>query len=321
MHAVNGFNPWCDCYQTVHPDRAKPGTVIKLHAGVYKMDRFHYWESFRGAQTLSWLHGTLTLIPDGTPEEPMAIVAAGDGELIIDGSGCDTLFNIKMADYLHFEGLTIRNARIAFHGGFQGENGCKGLTVKNCKIEHVQYGVLAQDARSEGFYIADNTFIGSGNPDQVKLGLEGDWGVKAVGYAVNLAGRGHAVCYNRARSFWDGINVFTNSLADPALGQQSRAIDFYNNDISCIGDNFIETDGGYCNLRVLRNRCFNAIIHPLSMQPVYAGPVYWIRNVVYNAFRGRGAFKVVNVDNFIAYEYGKPVPHYGPRTEECRATL
>ena len=96
--------------------------------------------------------------------------------------------------------------------------------------------------------------------------------------------------------------MFTNCLADPALGQQSRAIDFYNNDLHNVTDNFIETDGGYANIRVLRNRCFNGMAAPLSVQPVYAGPVYWIRNVLYNAHKGAGvqAGSRIN-DNVICY--------------------
>ena len=300
MHAVNGVNPWCDCYQTMHPDRAKPGTVIKIHAGQYKIDRHYYREHDRN-QTQRWLHGTILLTSDGTPEKPIAIVAAGDGEVIIDGADCDTLLNVMAADYLHFEGLTIRNTRIAFFGGLQGLQGCKGLTVKNCRLENIQYGVLAQDGRSERFYISDNTFIGCNDPNQFHPTAGENSGSTEAGYAVNLAGRGHVVCYNHAANFWDGINVFTSSLPDPEWGQQSRAIDFYNNHIDNICDNFIESDGGYCNIRVLRNRCFNCMGGPLSMQPVYAGPVYWIRNVVYNASGGFYGFKMPSVDNFLAY--------------------
>mgnify|MGYP006291768343 CR=1 FL=1 len=44
MHAVNGFRPICDCYQTVHPNVAKPGTLIKMHAGVHTYDNHKYWD-------------------------------------------------------------------------------------------------------------------------------------------------------------------------------------------------------------------------------------------------------------------------------------
>ena len=286
MHAVNGFHPWCDCYQTVHPNVAPPGTMIKLHAGNYKIDRFNYREP-----TQRWLHGIITLVADGTPEKPVAIVAAGDGEVVIDGSGNHQLFNIMAADYLYFEGLTIKNTDIAFFGGFQGQNGCKGLTVKNCWIEDVMYGVLAQDGRSEGFYIADNVIIGRNPHDRFNPRSGGASGRTDAGYAVNLAGKGHMACHNYCADMWDVMNVFTNSLADPALGQQSRAIDFYNNDIVNGSDNFIEADGGYANIRMLRNRCFNVMGGPLSNQPVYAGPVYWIRNICWNAYNGASPLK------------------------------
>jgi hypothetical protein len=286
MHAVNGFNTWCDCYQTVHPEKAPPGTVIKLHGGLYKIDRFNYREPNQ-----RWLHGTITLVADGTAEKPIYITAAGDGEVVIDGSDCDTLFNIMAADYLHFEDLTIRNTRIAFHGGLQGVLGCKGLTVKNCRIENVQYGVLAQDGRSENFYIADNRIIGANPGDRFNPQSGGAWGRTKAGYAVNLAGKGHVVCHNYAANFWDCINVFTNSLADPALKQQSRAIDIYNNDIFNASDNFLEADGGCCNIRVLRNRMFNCMGSPVSVQPIYAGPVYWIGNIIWNTAKGTSCIK------------------------------
>ena len=298
MHAVNGFHPWCDCYQTVHPNRARPGTIVKVHAGTYKSDFTNYRDKL-----CLWLHGTRTLVADGEPDKPIAIVAAGDGDVIIDCAGADVGFNIMAADYLYFEGLTIRDTRIAFHGGFQGVMGCKGLTLKHCRLEQVQYGVLAQDGRSTDFYIADNVILGRNPADRFNPESGGAWGRTKAGYAVNLAGQGHVVCYNRCENFWDVLNVFTNCLADPALGQQARSIDFYNNDLFNVTDNFIETDGGYANIRVLRNRCFNGMAAPLSVQPVYAGPVYWIRNVLYNAHKGARAFKLeagIN-DNVICY--------------------
>jgi hypothetical protein len=37
------------------------------------------------------------------------------------------------------------------------------------------------------------------------------------------------------------------------------------------------------NIRVMRNRCFNAALGGMSPQPIFGGPAYFIRNVVYNA--------------------------------------
>ncbi len=68
------------------------------------------------------------------------------------------------------------------------------------------------------------------------------------------------------------------------------SIDFYGNDISNMEDNCIESDGGAHNIRIFRNRCFNHGHRALSVQPMFGGPVYFIRNIVYHAPEG-GAVK------------------------------
>ncbi len=57
-----------------------------------------------------------------------------------------------------------------------------------------------------------------------------------------------------------------------------------------MSDNLIEADCGSHNIRVFRNRGFNVAAGALSAQPIYGGPCYFIRNIVYHAPRG-GAFK------------------------------
>lgn len=286
MHAVNGYPPVCDTYQTIHPDAAKPGTVIKMHAGVHTYDNNRYWDD--GPAFSYWLHGMITLVANGTEENPIYIVGAGDGEAILDGQNAGIFINVRSSDYLHFEGLTIRNAGISIFGGFQGERGggTKGLVVKDCWFEDVVTGIMAQDGRSTDFSILDNVFIGR-NP----MGKINVFGRSTAGYAVNLSGQGHSVGFNYATNFWDGINVFTSALADPKDGQQARSIDIYNNDINNCSDQFIEADGGYANIRVLRNRMFNCPSQPISCQPVHAGPVYFIRNILWNVRNGKGAMK------------------------------
>src|SRR4029450_6309744 len=91
-------------------------------------------------------------------------------------------------------------------------------------------------------------------------------------------------------------------MLDRASGRQAAAtrtprpvplpvsIDFYGNDISNMEDNCIESDGGAHNIRIFRNRCFNHGHRALSVQPMFGGPVYFIRNVVYHAPEG-GAVK------------------------------
>src|SRR3546814_19643213 len=47
-------------------------------------------------------------------------------------------------------------------------------------------------------------------------------------------------------------------------------------------DNFIEADGGVHNIRIMRNRGVNTGENALSAQPVFGGPAYYIRNILYH---------------------------------------
>ncbi len=305
MHALNGFRPICDQYTTVHSDAATPGTIIKMHGGLHTSDNHLYWK--KGPYPSYWLHGTATLVASGTADQPIYIVAAGDGEPILDGDGCHNLLNLRGADYLHFEGLTIRNTDIAFHCGFAGERGggSKGITIKNCWIEDIVYGVLAMDGRSEDFNILDNVFIGRNPSDRMTFPPR-----TISGYAVIVAGAGHSIGYNHGQNFWDTFNVFTGSNPDPKLGQRSRAIDLYNNDSHNVSDTPLEADGGYANIRVLRNRIYNSFGTPLSSQVVWAGPVYFIRNVSWNSSLGKGTLKAEGSAGVYVYAHNTSSEHH-----------
>jgi len=56
---------------------------------------------------------------------PIAIKAAGDGDVIFDGNGNFNLFNVKAANYNYFEGVTIRNTEIGIWAGTQFIAGSK----------------------------------------------------------------------------------------------------------------------------------------------------------------------------------------------------
>ncbi len=109
-------------------------------------------------------------------------------------------------------------------------------------------------------------------------------------YAVSIYGQGHIMAYNRVRGFHDGLDHATYGMPDDYPNTPPDrlpvAIDIYNNVVSVVHDNCFETDGAVRNIRVLRNLCFNAPLGAMSPQPIFGGPVYFIRNVVYNAWWG-----------------------------------
>jgi len=282
-----------------YPPRVQPGDIILVHAGLYKDDRYRYGAGGPGGTAPS--DGTYYLTQSGTPDKPIVIKGAGDGEAIFDGDGNFNLFNVMAANYNYFEGLTIRNTDLAFLAGLKHIAGASGITLKRCRIENVGRGLYTDWSGSKDFYIADNTFIGRFNPNYL-MGFTGrtwqnlpEFHPKLVSeYAVKVYGSGHVAAYNYVANFHDGIDVATYGNPDgsphPIRDRMPVSIDFYNNEITNVEDNCIESDGGAHNIRVLRNRCFNHGHRALSVQPMFGGPVYFIRNIVYHAPEG-GAVK------------------------------
>jgi hypothetical protein len=286
------------------PPRVEPGDTILVHAGVYKdFDRFTYSHEIDSRNTTCcgtpW-DGTLYLTQRGTAEKPIAIKAAGDGEAIFDGDGNNVLFNVMAADYTYFEGLTFRNTNIAIEAGQKKIAGAVGLTVKRSKFENVGEVLHSDWSGSRNFYIADNVMIGRDDPDYL-FGWLRVWPWKddpafeqkrrmKSYYAVSIYGGGHVMAYNRVRNFHDGLDHATYGMPDDypntPRDRMPVSIDIYGNDVSNVHDNCFETDGGMHNVRLFRNLCFNVATGGMSPQPIFGGPVYFIRNVVYNGVYG-----------------------------------
>ena len=278
------------------PPRVRPGDTILVHAGVYRDDRLRYGG---GLGTVS--SGTYFLTQSGTAERPIVIRAAGDGEVVFDGAGAYNLFNVMAANHNYFEGLTIRNTDLAFQAGLKNIAGSVGLTIRGSRFENVGRAIYTDWSGSKDYYIADNVMLGRFNPNYL-MGFTGrtwqglpEFNPTLVSeYAVKVYGSGHVVAHNAIANFHDGVDVATYGNPDgsptPRRDRMAVSIDFYGNDISNVEDNCIEADGGAHNIRVFRNRCFNHGHRALSVQPMFGGPAYFIRNVVYHAPEG-GAVK------------------------------
>lgn len=293
-------------HSNVSQPRVQPGDMILVHAGVYKDNRFIYGAFDRTITVYGTpFDGTYYLTQSGTPEKPIVIKGAGDGEVVFDGDGNQNLFNLMGANYNYFEGITVRNTNVAFLLGIKNIAGASGFTLKHCRLENIGRGVEDEWSGSKNYYIADNVFIGRHDPNKLQ-----SWRIPAVWgkfpgypapitseYAVKVYGQGHVVAYNYAANWHDGVDIATygnpdgtpNEIADRA----PVAIDFYNNDFSNMADNCIEADGGARNIRVFRNRCFNSAGGAFSAQPLFGGPVYFYQNLAYDTTTG-GPLKFVD---------------------------
>ncbi|MGD0132790.1 MAG: hypothetical protein ABSE57_12120 [Bryobacteraceae bacterium] len=288
------------------PPRVQPGDIILVHAGVYKDNRFSYGGFDRNLAAYGTpFDGTYYLTQSGAPDKPIVIKAAGDGEVVFDGDGCQNLFNLMAGNYNYFEGITVRNTNVAFLLGLKNIAGASGFTLKHSRIENIGRAVQDDWSGSKNFYIADNVFIGRHDPNKLQSWTVPEVWSKFPGfpalitseYAVKVYGQGHVVAYNYAANWHDGIDIATygdpDGTPNPISDRLPVSIDFYNNDFSNMADNCIEADGGARNIRVFANRCFNSAQGSFSAQPIFGGAVYFYRNLVYAATTG-GPLKFID---------------------------
>ena len=289
-------------HSNVMPPRVHPGDTILLHAGVYKDQRFVYGGFDPTVPAYGTpFDGTYYLTQSGTPTQPIIIKAAGDGEVIFDGDGAQTLFNLEAANYNYFEGITIRNTNVAFLLGIKDIVGASGFSLVRSKVEDV--GRVVQDdwAGSKDFYIADNVFIGrhdplhitSWNHPEAFSRYPGFPALTTSEYAVKVYGQGHVVAHNYVANFHDAIDIATYGDPREKPEEQASSIDFNNNDMFNMSDNCIELDGGVHNVRAFENRCVNSTGGAFSTQPIFGGPAYIYRNLVYSSTTG-GSLKLLD---------------------------
>lgn len=286
-----GLGDW----SVVWERRAKPGDTLLVHAGLYRPERLNYVDPL-----MAPFDGSLSLTLKGTAERPITIKAAGDGEPVFDGAGNHRLLDVMASEHHIFDGLTFRNTDVAIFAGQKEVRGAIGLTVKNCRFENVGFGVWTENADSNDFYIADNLFLG--RDDRFRLiGWGGRqripggpaWPEPLYGshlltsyYAVKVYGQGHVIARNAIAYFHDAISISTYGTPEKDPERRASAIDIYNNDMHLLNDDFVETDGGAHNIRVFNNRGVNAARGGYSAQPMFGGPAYFYRNLLYHVPSG-----------------------------------
>jgi hypothetical protein len=285
-----GLGDWSVVWEA----RVRPGDTILVHAGLYRPERLNYVDPLAAP-----FDGTFNLTAKATAERPITIKPAGDGEVIFDGAGNHILFDVMGTAHHIFEDLTFRNTDVALLAGKKELTGATHLTVRNCRFEQIGFGVWTEYAGSREFNITDNLFLG--RDDRFRLiGWTGPrWGdigpypshLMTSYYAIKVYGPGHVIAHNAVAYFHDALSISTYGTPEADPNRHAAAIDIYNNDLHMFNDDFVETDGGVRNIRVYRNRGVNAFHGGYSAQPLFGGPVYFFRNLLYHVQSGV-AFKL-----------------------------
>ncbi|MEK7750543.1 MAG: hypothetical protein AAB654_01410, partial [Acidobacteriota bacterium] len=251
---------------------AKPGDVITLADGRYE--------------------GSYSLRAAGTAENPIVIRGASQDGVILDGGDCAScnVLEVYGAGFVHIERLTLQNANRGLR--FQTQ-AAEANVVRRVRIRNTRLGIGAQ-ADQKDFYIADNVLEGRLAWPSV---YTDDNGARSNDDGIRVQGFGHVMAHNRISGYGDAMKVEQNG---------ARAIDFYGNEILSAYDNGVELDASEANARCLRNRFTNTYA-TLSVQPIYGGPAYLIRNVVVNVtheqmkFHGLGGTPPRQSNGIFAY--------------------
>ncbi len=242
--------------------QARPGDLFLLHAGIYP--------------------APFTIRKSGLPGLPILWRGAGDGEAILDAAQPHDKLTVHAveASGVHdvwFEKLTIRNA----HSAIRAHEASR-IVVRRCHLYGILCGFFAtrnETGKLGEFFIADNVIEGI-MPWPV---TQQQWHDLPESRGIWISGRGSVVCFNRIQHCKDGMDMDDSPVC--------VANDFHNNDIREMFDDGSEMDGSDRNTRNFYNRYTN-VLCGISFQPVYGGPVYAFRNVIYN-IRGE-PFKLHN---------------------------
>lgn len=224
---------------------AQPGDVITLADATYG--------------------GQFSINASGTAENPIVIRGASQAGAILDGEDCSGCNVLEVyGSFVHVESLTIRNATRALR--FQG-SGTSDNVARRITIQNVVHGI-GSGTNQTNFTICDNSITG-------RLVWPWTFDADATSHwddrGVDMNGEGHVVCHNLIDGFGDPVVNKTT---------QVRAWDVYGNDIRNSYDG-TELDTGEGNVRLFHNRWTN-VMAPISIQPMYGGPAYVLRNVVIN---------------------------------------
>jgi hypothetical protein len=184
-------------------------------------------------------------------------------------------------DFIVFQDLTFR------HYG-QGEY-AKAIFFSNASEVLVQgntFYLNNQDINikhdSHRNVIQNNEFYDSifdWHWDAVKQGAQF---LESGGVYVNdpVTGRGNVIRRNTFHDVFDGFHVCPMGTAGV-----TNETDVYENLVYRAGDDGIETDGVCSNVRIWENTIHDVLVG-ISVSPVYTGPVYALRNVIYKTGAG-----------------------------------
>jgi hypothetical protein len=254
-----------------------PDTHLVLANG----QRLYPYQSLAELQNLAW--GIPGFYASGTT---LYVRLAGNADpkgatMVVSRYG--NAFTIQR-DYIYFLNLTFRHYGQGDYPKALYFDTASDNLVQGCTFAVNDLGIgLKRDSHRNVFQ--DNTFYDTDFDwpwEAVKAGSGLETG--GIRFYDPTTGRGNVIRRNTFHDYFDGLGVCPETTA--ALTNET---DVYDNLVYNAGDDGLETDGRCSNVRLWGNT-FHDVLMGISLAPVYTGPVYALRNLIYRTGVGNNTY-------------------------------
>jgi hypothetical protein len=187
-------------------------------------------------------------------------------------------------DHVYFLDLTFRHYGRGSYAKAIYFDGASDNLVQGCTFAINDLGIGIKRAAHRNV-IEDNEFYDTDFDwpwDAVKAGSELETG--GVRFYGPADGRGTVIRRNTFHDYFDGFGACPDSTS-----AVTNETDVYENLVYRAGDDGMETDGRCSNVRIWGNTFHDALMG-ISLAPVYDGPVYAVRNLVYRTGAGNNDY-------------------------------
>jgi hypothetical protein len=239
------------------------------------------YQSLSDLQNLIW--DTPGFYADGTS---LYVRLAGDADpngAAVVVSRYNYAFYVEL-DYVYLLDLTFRHYGRGSYAKAIYFNNASGNVVQGCTFALNDLGVGLKRA-SHRNVIQDNEFYDTLFDwpwDAFYAGISLSSG--GIRFYSPTTGRGNIIRRNTFHDYFDGFGACPDDA-----GTGTNETDVYDNLVYRAGDDGMETDGTCSNVRIWGNT-FHDVLMGISLAPVYDGPVYALRNLVYRTGAGNNDY-------------------------------
>ena len=258
-------------------------TVNAPDAHLVKTDgqRLYPYQSLADLQALNW--GLPGFYANGTDVYVRLAGNADPNAAAMVVSRYNHAFYISQ-NFIYFSGLTFRHYGQGDYAKALYFNNASDNLVQGCTFEIDDLGIGLKNDASRNV-IEGNTFfdtVFNWPWDAVKAGSGLETG--GVRFYSPVSGRGNIIRNNTFHDYFDGFGACPEATAG-----ETNETDVYGNLVYRAGDDGMETDGTCSNVRIWGNT-FHDVLSGISLAPVYTGPVYALRNVIYRTGAGNNNY-------------------------------